>query len=186
MTLAADVMIVHGGQTGVDRGAHEAAIECGWPITGYMTADARDELGPIPPEVAKCLQPHETMGYAERTDANVRASNAVLVVVRDARYAKSTPGTRKTIVLTEKLHKRRMIVDPKTDPNEIAYWIWKDLIARGTLPLPLETRQADPAPAQLMVAGPRESKWTGARVETYKLLRHVCLCLSELRLNAPS
>jgi Circularly permutated YpsA SLOG family len=176
------VIIVHGGQSGVDRGAHEAAIECGWPLSGYMTRDARDESGPIPPEVAQFLRPHETMGYAERTDANVRASNAVLIVVRDARYAKSTPGTRRTIALAEKLRKPKMIVDPKTPADEIARWIWSELVARRTLPLPIATIAPEPE-VRLMVAGPRESKWASGRVETYGLLRHVGRCLSELRLR---
>jgi hypothetical protein len=180
------VIIVQGGQTGVDRGAHEAAIESGWRVAGYMPRDARDELGEIPVDVARCLRAHESLLYAGRTEANVRGSDAVLIVVRNTRYAKSTPGTAKTISLAEKLRKRRMVVDPKTDAEEIARWIWQDLLTQRTLPLPLETRDLDSESVRLMVAGPRESKWSGARVETYKLLRHVCLCLSELRLRRAS
>ncbi|HSX21410.1 MAG TPA: putative molybdenum carrier protein, partial [Gaiellaceae bacterium] len=68
------ITIVHGGQTGVDRGAHEAAIDNGWRVAGYMPRDGRDELGPIPPDVARFLVAHEKAGYGARTEANVRAS----------------------------------------------------------------------------------------------------------------
>ena len=37
------ITITHGGQTGVDRGAHEAAIDNGWRVAGYMPRDQRDE-----------------------------------------------------------------------------------------------------------------------------------------------
>lgn len=37
------ITIIHGGQSGADRGAHEAAISNGWNVTGYMPRDCRDE-----------------------------------------------------------------------------------------------------------------------------------------------
>jgi len=179
-------MVVHGGQTGVDRGAHEASIDNGWLVAGYMPGNVRDERGPIPPEVARHLRPHEKTSYAARTEANVRASDALLAVVRDADDPLATPGTAKTIDLAADRHLRRMIVDPSWDARIIAAWIWRDLLALRTLPLALETRSLDPISVRLMVAGPRESKWTGARVETAGLLRRVCaelrtICASGIR-----
>jgi hypothetical protein len=185
----------------VDRGAHEAAIDNGWLVDGYMPRDARDERGPIPPDVARFLRAHAKTNYAARTEANVRSSNALLVVVRNSDDPRATPGTTRTIDLAVERHMRRMIVDPSFHARSIATWIWRDLLLLRTLPspfetrpiaawiwrdlrtlpLPFETRSLDPVTIRLMVAGPRESKWTGARVETAELLRRVALELREIK-----
>jgi hypothetical protein len=174
------ITLVHGGQTGVDRGAHEAALDNGWRVAGYMPRDGRDELGRIPPDVARYLVPHDKTSYAVRTEANVRSASAALIVVRDADDPRVTPGTTKTIDLCADRKLRRMVVDPKTDAAQIARWIWNDLLMVCTLPLPFETMPLDPVPTRLLVAGPRESKWQGARVETAALLRRVALALAEI------
>jgi hypothetical protein len=173
------ITVVHGGQTGVDRGAHQAAIDNGWLVAGYMPKDGRDEFGPIPPDVARHLTRHEKNSYASRTEANVRMATALLVVARDEDDPRATPGTAKTIDLAARHRLRRMVVDPTTDARAIARWIWNDLLMVGTLPLPLPL-DARPVPTRLMIAGPRESKWAGARVETAGLLRRVALAIEEV------
>lgn len=175
------ITIVHGGQTGTDRGAHEAAIDNGWRVTGYMPRDQRDELGRIPPDVAKFLVPHDKASYAFRTVANVHASTAVLIVVQNVADPRATPGTAKTIDLAADRHLPLLIVDPRTDVHMIASWIWSGLlIVSGTLSLPLEAHAIGPITTKLLVAGPRESKWRGARVETAGLLRQVASSLAEI------
>lgn len=177
------ITVIHGGQTGVDRGAHEAAIDNGWRVSGYMPRGARDEFGRIPIAVASFLREHESSRYAARTEANVRSCDALLVVVSDAKDPRTTPGTAKTIDLAAGRNLQRMIVDPTCIPLLIAEWIWRDLIGRRTLPLPFfDTRSLDPVPVRLMVAGPRESKWPGARVETAELLRRVGVELGQIAL----
>jgi len=175
------ISIVHGGQTGVDRGAHEAAIDNGWRVTGYMPRDGRDELGKIPDAISRFLVAHSKSDYTARTEANVAMANAALIVVHDANDPRATPGTAKTIDLAALRRLRRLIVDPACDAARIARWIWSDLLMMTkTLPLPFETRQIDPVPTRLIVAGPRESKWPGARIETAGLLRRVGLALTEI------
>lgn len=174
------ITIVHGGQTGVDRGAHEAALDNGWLVAGYMPRDGRDELGRVPLDVARFLTPHEKTNYAARTAANVRSASAALIVVRDADDPRATPGTTKTIDLCKDRHLRCMIADPTMDAATIARWIWNELLMIHTLPLPLDTHALDPIPTRLLVAGPRESKWNGARVETAALLRRVALAIAEI------
>ena len=171
--------IVHGGQTGVDRGAHEAAIDNDWRVAGYMPRDERDELGAIPPGVAQFLVPHTRAGYAARTEANVYTSQAALIVVRDMKDPRMTPGTALTIDLVARRHLPLRIVDPTTDAAEIARWIWSDLLTRLMI-LPLDGFALDPVPTRLLVAGPRESKWNGARVETAALIRRIGLALTEI------
>ena len=173
------ITIVHGGQTGTDRGAHEAAIDNGWRLAGYMPRDGRDELGPIPPDVAKFLVSHAKRSYAFRTEANVRACNAVLIVVRDANSPRETPGTTKTIDLAAKRKLHLMIVDPTTNAVQIARWICSDLLVISTPRLPFDA-EFEPIPSRLLVAGPRESKWHGARVETAALLGRVALAMAEI------
>ncbi len=168
------ITLVHGGQTGVDRGAHYAAIDNGWRVTGYMPRGCRDEYGPIPPDVAQHLIEHDKSAYAARTAANVRSSDALLVVVRDRDDPRATPGTALTLDLAAELPKRQMVVDPTDDAGKIARWIWQLSCVLRELSLPLEG-VPDPVPVRLMVAGPRESKWPEARVETAGLLRRVGL-----------
>lgn len=176
------ITILHGGQTGVDRGAHEGALDNGWLVAGYMTRERRDEKGAIPPDVARFLMPHDKTSYAGRTEANVRSCTAVLIVVKDANYPRASPGTAKTIDLAEKYSVRRMIVDPSFDARRVARWIWYDLM-KIQLPLNLETHAADPIPTRLLVAGPRESKWPAARIETAGFLRRVALTLALARMG---
>lgn len=173
------ITVVHGGQTGVDRGAHEAALDNGWLVAGYMPRDGRDELGRIPEGVARFLTPHATTSYAARTEANVQSASAALIVVRVIDDPRTTPGTAKTIDLAAKRNLPRMIVDPASDPRQIARWIWSDLL-KVQMPLPLAGHALDPIPTRLLVAGPRESKWAGARIETAGLLRRVALALAEI------
>jgi putative molybdenum carrier protein len=173
------ITIIHGGQTGVDRGAHEGAICNGWFLDGYMPSDGRDEFGRIPPEVAKHLRAHESRSYAARTEMNVRSSDAALIVVRDADDPRATPGTTKTLDLVIDRRMRRMIVDPETAATLIARWIWNALLRVPPL-LQLDGGALEPTPTRLLVAGPRQSKWLEARVETAALLRRVHQVLTEI------
>jgi hypothetical protein len=179
------ITIVHGGQTGVDRGGHDGAIENGWRLSGYMPIERRDELGAIPEDVAKFLVPHDKPGYGARTEANVQSVNAVLIVVRDKNNARETPGTAKTIDLAARRNLPCKIVDPTTDAAAIALWIWSDLLMLRTLLLPLDGLKIAPAPMRLLVAGPRESKWRGARADTVVFLRRIALAIAEIRTPTP-
>lgn len=167
----------------MDRGAHEAALDSAWGITGYMPRDGRDELGRIPQDVSRFLVPHDKPGLAARTDANVRAAAAALVVVRRADDPRVTPGTAQTLDLVTLRHLPQMIADPATDPTKIARWIWNTLLAHRTLALPLgalphESQQNTP---RLLIAGPRESKWPGAKIMTLTLLRQVAHSLIKIQ-----
>jgi hypothetical protein len=85
-----------------------------------------------------------------------------------------------TIDLAARRHLPRKIVDPTADAVQIARWIWSDLRMSRTLMLPLDGLKIEPTPTRLIVAGPRESKWRGARVETAALLRRLALALAEI------
>lgn len=178
------ITVIHGGQTGVDRGAHEAAMASGWHVDGYMPANARDEQGRIPEDVAQHLRPHASTSYAARTAANVRASAALLAVARDASDALATPGTAQTIALAEGRQLLRLIVDPSWDVAIVARWIQHDLLA-PCAQLSLDGPQALRS-LRLMIAGPRESRWPGARVATADFLRRVAVLLEGVPANRKS
>lgn len=178
------ITIVHGGQTGVDRGAHEGAIAVGWGVAGYATRDQRDERGQIPQDVRRYLLPHATNNYAARTEANVRLSQALLVIVEGSR-APLTPGTARTLVLaTDRKLPRRIAYPDDADYDAIARWIWDNLLRWQAQPLPIEPAAPPSPPPRLMVAGPRESKWPRARIETAKILRHVARALDDISRGA--
>ena len=175
------ITIVHGGQTGVDRGAHEAALAAGWRLSGYMPSDRRDERGPIPDDVAKFLQPCTRSGYGSRTEANVQSVQSALIIVRDLGCPRETPGTAKTIDLVNRRHLPRMIVDPSGNPEALALWVWSDLLMLRTQRLPLPGLGLEPAPMSLFVAGPRESKWPGAQEAAAKLLTGIANAIEKMR-----
>jgi hypothetical protein len=73
------VRVVSGGQTGVDRAALDAALACGLPCGGWCPRGRRAEDGPIDPGYPLRETPGDD--YAERTEWNVRDSDATLVLV---------------------------------------------------------------------------------------------------------
>ena len=72
------VLIVSGGQTGVDRAAWAAAIELGLPIGGWVPKGRLAEDGEIPARYAG-LREAESAEPAVRTALNVRDSDATLI-----------------------------------------------------------------------------------------------------------
>lgn len=179
------ITLIHGGQTGVDRGAHEGALDVGWGIAGYMPRDRRDERGTIPESVARYRIPHVKTYYTARTEANVQLCDAVLLVVRLASTPRATPGTAQTLDLAAGLRRPRIVTDPTMPAAPIARWIWDVLIRLRTLPLPIDSASLPPVTTpRLMIAGPRESKWAGARTETAGLLRRIARSLAEISRDA--
>jgi hypothetical protein len=162
-----NIQLLHGGQTGVDRGAHDAALENGWEIAGYMPKDARDELGLIPLVVSRFLHRCTLDGYPARTRVNVDMAHVVLVVVEDRHRPYATPGTRLTLQTAAALGRPHGVVDPRVSAEDTAKWLW------------LMAKRAERDPLRVMVAGPRASRWTDGQVETRMLLRNVHLFLME-------
>ena len=157
--------IVSGGQTGVDRGALEAALELGFPYGGLIPKGRLAEDGIVPLKFAAMTE-DTRKGYIHRTEWNVVHSDATLLL---SRTRELTGGTKRTAEFCEKHGKPYWIDNPET-PNEtdrgleVLYWIEAEFGERGIV---------------LNVAGPRESKAVGIQAATRLFVKRF---LSDLRL----
>lgn len=175
------ITVIHGGQTGVDRGAHEGAIANGWAIAGYMPKSCCDELGPIPGAVARHLRENTEGGYAERTEANVRSSDALLVVVPDVREPLGTPGTAMTITRARDRWMPVKIVDPRSVLDEVIGWlsgVRRSIAASPRVQASLFSSAVEPTALRLMIAGPRASRWTDGCGQTARLVQSLAELLA--------
>lgn len=131
--------IVSGGQTGVDRAALDAALALGLACGGWCPSGRRAEDGPIPARYP--LRETASPDYRVRTEANVRDSDATLILVEGP----LTGGTALTARIARRLGRPLRVVDLARgpDPGGLAPW----LRAHGV--------------RVLNVAGPRESQRPG-------------------------
>ena len=74
-----ELKIVSGGQTGVDQGALEAAVDLGVDWGGWVPKGWRAENGTVPEQFRACMQEHASANYIARTRQNVADSHATLI-----------------------------------------------------------------------------------------------------------
>lgn len=137
------VRIVSGGQTGVDRGALDAALETGFPCGGLCPAARRAEDGPIPPRYP--LEELRARDYVVRTRRNVADSDGTLVIHHGALEG----GTALTVRFCKELQRPCLSLDA-TEMDAVRAAVQARAFIR---------RQGI---SVLNVAGPRQSKWPGA------------------------
>ena len=142
------VKIISGGQTGVDRAALDAALSHAMPVGGWCPRGRRAEDGEIPSRYP--LEETNAATYEERTELNVRDSDATLVVSKGL----PTGGTAYTIAMAEKWNRPICIldVDHPDRLRETIAWIEQHGIRI------------------LNVAGPRESTTPGIHAAAYAIL----------------
>ncbi len=139
--------IVSGCQTGVDRGALDAAMALGIAHGGWCPKGRKAEDGVIPPEYQLCE--NESPEYAARTEKNVVDSDATLILCR----GEPMGGTALTLALAERHGRPHLVVDfGSASPARVRCWL--DEIR----------------PATLNVAGPRESTAPGIEEQTRRWL----------------
>ncbi len=143
--------IVSGGQTGVDRGALDAAISLGLEHGGWCPRGRIAEDGPIPTRYQ--LVETRTSQYRERTEKNVLDSDGSLILFR----AVLRGGTELTRRLAIQYRKPHLLVDLAQPLDESVIRQW--LIVEGI--------------QVLNVAGPRESSAVGIASDTRRLVRSV-------------
>lgn len=128
--------MVSGGQTGVDRAALDAALALGLPCGGWCPKGRRAEDGVIPERYPLRDAPSED--YAERTELNVRDSDATLVLT----WGEPKSGTRLTMDVAKTLSRPILVADLERGVDLMAVRDWVTS-ARVTV---------------LNVAGPRASR----------------------------
>lgn len=144
--------ICSGGQTGVDRAALEFGRRTGVPIGGWCPAGGWAEDLTEPPGLLALypeLRQTPSTDPRERTEWNVRDTDATLVLVRQG---VSSPGTDATVAAARG-RGRNHLVAGTADTGSVGSWL-----ARL------------PVGAALNVAGPRESEAPGIHEETLALL----------------
>jgi hypothetical protein len=131
--------IISGGQTGVDRGALDAAIALGMEQGGWCPQGRQAEDGRIPD--CYLLEETDSPDYPVRTERNVLEGDATLIFYR----GQLSGGTLLTLRLAEEHGRPYLAVDLDSliPPGEIRKWFKEHDVK------------------VLNVAGPRESQSPG-------------------------
>jgi hypothetical protein len=135
------IVILHSGQTGVERGAHRAAVARGLPVGGFGTSDSRDELGVIPADVLGVLTPCAERGPRQAVRANIMAATAAMIVIPRIDEARAATGIAEVLTLIRARALPMLVCDPLTTEEEVFAF------RRGL---------SEP---KLAVIGPRATRW---------------------------
>ena len=137
------LQIISGGQTGIDRGALDAALQAGAACGGWCPAGRNAEDGVIDSRYP--LTPLESRDYAARTRRNVEDSDATLIIY----FAEPEGGTALTIACCRQLGRPCLLIDAtRSNEQAAAAEVLEFVQSRGI--------------TCLNVAGPRASKQPAA------------------------
>lgn len=151
--------IISGGQTGVDRGALDAALQAGIPCGGWCPKGRRAEDGVI--DTRYPLSEINSSQYQLRTRQNVIDSDATLIIY----FTELEGGTARTCTFCQELGKPCCLVDAISHSVEQAAAGIKEFIVEHDIRV-------------LNVAGPRASKQPQAQQYTKDIMLAVLLQLS--------
>jgi Circularly permutated YpsA SLOG family len=139
------LVILHSGQTGVERGAHRGAIASRLAIGGFMSLDRRDELGPVPDEVAHHLTPCLDRGPRPAVRATIKLGSGVLLVVPDAARADKFTAMAAVLQAVRSARTPLLTCDPHTNLDDVASWVRQLPETSGS--------------TRVVVTGPRATRW---------------------------
>lgn len=151
--------IVSGGQTGVDRGALDAALAAGFPCGGWAPAGRIAEDGPI--DARYPLKELADAGYEERTLRNVLESDGTAILY----HGELEGGTRLTAQCCQEHRKPCELLNAgRLSPEQAARELIAFVAGNGI--------------SVLNIAGPRASKWPGAHEYAREAVRHLLAALA--------
>jgi hypothetical protein len=143
------LVLVSGGQTGVDRAALDVALALGVPCQGWCPAGRTAEDGPLPARYP--LRETPSADPAQRTRWNVRDSDATLALG----FGAPRGGTALALEEAARLGRphRALRLGSGPDPETVRTWLAEHGVER------------------LNVAGPRESEEPGVGAAAAPFLR---------------
>jgi hypothetical protein len=155
------IKIISGGQTGVDRSALMAARDLGFDTGGWCPPGRSSEDGIIPIQFPLQETPDDRSQDApdiprsQRTEWNVRDSDATLIIVPEKNLAED-PGTKWTMKCAIKYNKPFIVCNSE---KENASWILKWIKSSSI--------------TVLNIAGPSENSFKGITEKAYLLIHSV-------------
>ena len=151
MTMKKDIIIISGGQTGVDRAALDVALELGIPCGGWCPEGRLAEDGVI--ALRYPLKELAGGNYVQRTLRNVSDSDATVVIYFDQLEG----GTKLTVEFCNQEAKPVLRIDANAVEFSVAVDEMLDFTSRIQ-------------PKTFNIAGPRASKQSDAYAYTKALL----------------
>ena len=145
----------------MERGAHRAAIAAGLSLAGFMPLDRRDELGPIPTDVAEALTPCFDRGPRPAVRANISLATGVLLVVPSAATPEKFTAMNAVLQGIRAAHAPSFVADAKTNLDDVARWA-------KSLP---ETSGS----TRIMVTGPRGTRWPEGEAVARRLVSAIAI-----------
>ena len=147
--------IVSGGQTGVDRGALDAALAADFECGGWIPGDRMAEDGVIPERYPLVALPNGN--YQQRTRLNVVDSDGTAILYD----GNVSGGTRLTRDLCDLLNRPCILISARETPDPIA-------VAKTVLKF-IDDNNIE----TLNVAGPRASGWPAAHAFALQVIAGV-------------
>lgn len=145
------MILLHSGQTGVERGVHRAALAVGFPVTGRCGPELRDELGPLPESVRDVLEPCAPRGSRKAVAATLELATTLVIVVPDAGRLDDNPAkpafSREAKVKNIPVH----VIDPATELAPI---------------VPQLVGEAQ----KVLITGPRATRWASGERAAWRLI----------------
>ncbi len=150
--MSHNLIIISGGQTGVDRAALDFALENTIPCGGYCPEGRKAEDGSIPSKYP--LVEMESEDYRDRTGANVKSTDGTLILTWQSEPGK---GSLDTIEFCKRYQKPYYVcaiadLERMDEYCDVHQWLIRNRIRR------------------LNIAGNRESEDPGIYHKTFEAL----------------